>query len=112
MTAGVLLHYHGGSAYALPTADPHVWRVAGIEVHVDLVATHPVHNEVIGVEAFDTLAGAAKLQRFASGGVALRPGEVDAAIANAEAVLAKYERPKAKRPPTKAKRTGKGRAKR
>jgi hypothetical protein len=98
-TQGVLLRYAGGGeVYALPTAEPHVWRVAGIEVHVDLVATHPVYNEVIGVEAFDTLAGAAKFQRFATGGgCALRPGEVDAAIANAEAVLAKYERPKAKR---------------
>jgi hypothetical protein len=111
-TQGVLLHYHGGEVYALPTADPHVWRVAGIEVHVDLVATHPVHSEVIGVEAFDTLAGAAKFQRFATGGgCALRPGEVDAAIANAEAVLAKYERPKAKRT-GKAKGKAKGKSKR
>jgi hypothetical protein len=58
VSAGVLLHYHGGEAYALPTADPHVWSVAGVEVHVDLVATHPVHNEVIGVEAFNSLADA------------------------------------------------------
>ena len=64
MTAGVLLHYHGGEVYALPTADPHAWRVAGVEVHVDLVATHPVHNEVIGVE--DTPEGLKSLVAFCS----------------------------------------------
>ena len=96
-TQGVLLRYHGGEVYALPTAEPHVWRVAGIEVHVDVVATHPAKSrEVIGLETFDSLASAAAFRRFATDAT-FRAGEVDAAIANAEEVLAKYERPRAKR---------------
>lgn len=111
MSAGVLLRYAGGEVYALPTADRHVWRVAGVEVCVDMVGEHAETGEVIGLETLDDLATAAVWRRYATGSSALRPGEVDAAIANAEAVLAKYERPQAKRP-TKSKRTGKGRAKR
>jgi hypothetical protein len=62
-TQGVLLRYAGGEVYALPTAEPHVWRVAGIEVHVGIVATHPVHNTVIGLETTAGLAESAERRR-------------------------------------------------
>lgn len=62
---GVLLRYAGGKVYALPTADRHVWRVAGVEVHVDLVAEHTGTGEVIGLETADSLAGAAHSLRMA-----------------------------------------------
>jgi hypothetical protein len=59
-TQGVLLRYAGGGeVYALPTAEPHVWRVAGVEVHVDLVAEHAETGKVIGLEALTDLASAA-----------------------------------------------------
>lgn len=105
----VLLRYCGGEVYALPTADRHVWRVAGIDVFVDVVETHAGTGEVCALETFGSLASAAKFQRFATD-AAFRAGTVDAAIANAEAVLAKHERPKAKRTQERAttpKRTGK-----
>ena len=102
---GVLLRYAGGTVFALPTADRHVWRVAGVEVFVDVVASHAETGKVSALETFDSLAGAAKFQRFATDAT-FRAGTVDAAIAEAEAVLAKYERP-AKRPGK-----AKGRAKR
>lgn len=58
--APVLLRYHGGEVYALPTADRHVWSVAGVEVHVAMVvATHGT-GEVMGVETPHRLATAAE----------------------------------------------------
>ena len=62
-TQGVLLRYAGGGkVYALPTADRHVWRVAGIEVHVGIVATRN-GAEVIGLEATAGLAESAERRR-------------------------------------------------
>lgn len=61
--APVLLRYHGGEVYALPTADRHVWSVAGVEVHVDLVASHADHNTVIGMETLAGLGEAAERRR-------------------------------------------------
>lgn len=58
--APVLLRYHGGEVYALPTADRHVWSVAGVEVHVALVASHAETGEVTGAETPNTLATAAE----------------------------------------------------
>ena len=58
-TQGVLLRYAGGEVYALPTAEPHVWRVAGIDVHVGIVAEHAETGEVIGLETLADLASAA-----------------------------------------------------
>jgi hypothetical protein len=60
-TQGVLLRYAGGEVYALPTAEPHVWRVAGIEVHVGVVAAHDA--EVIGLETTAGLAESAERRR-------------------------------------------------
>ncbi len=58
-TQGVLLRYAGGGeVYALPTAEPHVWRVAGIEVHVEVVSD-PWTGRPIGLEALTDLASAA-----------------------------------------------------
>lgn len=53
MTAGVLLRYAGGEVYALPTANRHVWRVAGVEVCVDMVGEHAETGGVIGLETLD-----------------------------------------------------------
>jgi hypothetical protein len=61
-TQGVLLRYAGGGeVYALPTAEPHVWRVAGVEVHVGVVAAHDA--EVIGLETTAGLAESAERRR-------------------------------------------------
>jgi hypothetical protein len=60
-TQGVLLRYAGGEVYALPTAEPHVWRVAGVEVHVGVVAAHGA--EVIGLETTAGLAESAERRR-------------------------------------------------
>ena len=62
-TQGVLLRYAGGGeVYALPTAEPHVWRVAGVEVHVGIVATNN-GAEVIGLETTVGLAESAERRR-------------------------------------------------
>lgn len=59
----MLLHYHGGSVYALPTADPHVWRVAGIEVCVGFVADRTDPGDVIWLETLAGLAESAERRR-------------------------------------------------
>lgn len=99
MSAGVLLRYAGGEVYALPTADRHVWRVAGVEVFADRVASVAATGEVIGLETDLSLAGAAKRRR-------IRARE------DARAARVALEMECAPKRPTTAKRKGKGRAKR
>lgn len=52
---GVLLRYAGGEVYALPTADRHVWRVAGVNVAVSPRTPCPVRPTESGFETTGTL---------------------------------------------------------
>lgn len=105
-TQGVLLRYRGGTVYALPTSDRHVWRVAGIEVHVDMVVSTHGTGDVMGAETPHSLADAAEIRHRVA---AERERMAREAAEHARVTLEMERAPK--RPArAKAKRTGKAKA--
>ena len=114
---GVLLRYAGGTVYALPTADRHVWRVAGVEVHVDMVVSTHGTGEVMGAETPHSLAYAVEIRHRVAAERERIAAKAAEAAEHARVALEMERTPK--RPAKRtgkakrvAKRTGKGRAKR